>query len=97
MKNKPVEFKTKLFHEGKVYLQLSDVVKALRYKRADFISEYSQLVEKISGIQCIKETDYNNLLSKNEKALSVQGQIEITKIETLRSKINTIMSFQPFH
>lgn len=95
MKNKPVEFKTKLFHEGKVYLQLSDVVKALKYKRTDFISEYSQLVEKISGIQCIKETDYNNLLSKNETALSQQGQIEVTKIETLRSKVNTIMSFQP--
>ena len=95
MANKPVEFKTKLFHEGKVYLQLLDVVKALGYKRADFINEYSQLVEKISGIQCIKETDYNNLLSKNEKALSVQGQIEVTKIETLRSNINSIMSFQP--
>lgn len=95
MKNKPVEFKTKLFHEGKVYLQLSDVVKALKYKRADFNSEYSQLIEKISGIQCIKETDYNNLLSKNETALSVQGQIEVTKVETLRSNINSIMSFQP--
>ena len=95
MKNKPVEFKTKLFHEGKVYLQLSDVVKALGYKRADFISEYSQLIEKISNISCIKETDYNNLLVENEKALSQQGQIEITKIETLRSNINSIMSFQP--
>ncbi len=94
MKNKPVEFKTKLCHEGKVYLQLSDVAKALKYKRADFISKYSKLIEKISGIQCIKETDYNNLLSKNEKALSVQGQIEVTKIETLRSNINSIMSFQ---
>ena len=37
MKNKPVEFKTKLFHNDIVYLKLSDVVKALKYKRKDFI------------------------------------------------------------
>ena len=95
MKNKPVEFKTKIFHNDIVYLKLSDVIKALRYKRKDFADKYSQLIEKISNIPCIKETDYNNLLAENEKALSQQGQIEITKIETLRSKINTVMSFQP--
>lgn len=95
MKNKPVEFKTKLFHNDIVYLKLSDVVKALGYKRKDFADKYSQLIEKISNIPCIKETDYNNLLAENEKALSQQGQIEVTKIETLRSKVNTIMSFQP--
>lgn len=95
MKNKPVEFKTKIFHNDIVYLKLSDVIKALRYKRKDFMDKYSQLIEKISNMPCIKETDYNNLLAENEKALSQQGQIEITKIETLRSKVNTIMSFQP--
>ena len=94
MKNKPVEFKTKLFHKGKVYLQLSDVAKALGYKRADFINEYSQLVEVISGVKCVREKDYNNLLSENESALSKQGQIEVTRIETLRSKIDSVMSFQ---
>lgn len=94
-KIKPVEFKTKLFHEGKVYLKLPDVVKALGYKRTDFINEHSRLVEKISSISCIRETDYNNLLSENEKALSKQGQIEVTKIETLRSKIDCVLGFQP--
>lgn len=96
MANKPTEFKTKLVHDGKIYLKVSDVSKALGYsKQQDFINEYSQLVEKISGIPCIEETMYNNLLCKNESALSKQGQIEVTKIETLRSEINTIMSFQP--
>ena len=94
-KNKPVEFKTKLFHEGRVYLKISDVVKALGYKRTDFINEHSQFVEKISGVSCIRETDYNNLLSENKSALHRQGQIEVTKIETLRSKIDSVMSFQP--
>lgn len=96
MANKPVEFKTKLFHEGKVYLKVSDVSKVLGFsKQQDFVNNYSQLVEKISGIQCIRETDFNDLLSENEDALNNQGQIEITKIETLRSKINSVMSFQP--
>ena len=95
MSSKPIEFKTKLIHDNKVYLQLSDVVKALGYKRADFINVYSQLVEKISGVLCVQETDYNNLLVENESALSQQGQIEVTKIETLRSKVDTVMSFQP--
>ena len=95
MKNKTVKFDTKLIYEGKVYLPLSDVVKALGYKRTDFLNEHSTLVSKISGVPCIRETDYNNLLSENESALSKQGQIEITRIETLRSKIDSVMSFQP--
>lgn len=95
MKNKTIKFNTKLIHESKVYLKLSDVVKTLGYKRADFINENSQLIEKISGVSCIQETDYNNLLSENEKALQKQGQIEVTKIETLRSKIDCVLSFQP--
>lgn len=96
MANKPTEFKTKLIHNGKIYLKVSDVSKTLGYsKQQDFINEHSQLVEKISGISCIGETEYNNLLCKNKSALFKQGQIEVTKIDTLRSKINTIISFQP--
>lgn len=95
MKNKTIKFNIKLIQDNKVYLPLSDVVKALGYKRADFINENSQLIEKISGVSCIQETDYNNLLSENEKALQKQGQIEVTKIETLRSKIDCVLSFQP--
>lgn len=94
MKNKTIKFNIKLIQDNKVYLPLSDVVKALGYKRADFINEHSQLIEKISDVSCIQETDYNNLLSENEKALTKQGQIEVTKIETLRSKIDCVLSFQ---
>lgn len=60
----------------------------------DFINEHPSLVEKISGVQCIRETNYNDLLSQNESALKKQGQIEITKIETLRSKVDSVMNFQ---
>lgn len=95
MANKTVKFSTKIINDNKVYLKVSDVVKALGYsKQQDFINEHPQLVEKISGVQCIRETDYNNLLSENESALQKQGQIEVTKIETLRSKIDSVMGFQ---
>ena len=92
---KTVDFDTKILHEGKVFLKVSDVAKALNYyKQQDFINEYPRLIKKISGIQCINEFDYNNLLSANSKALSRQGQIEITKVETLRSKINSMINIK---
>ena len=95
MANKAVKFNTKIINDSKVYLKVSDVAKALGYSKAhDFINEHSQLVEKISGVQCVRETDYNNLLSENEDALKAQGQIEVTKIETLRSKVDSVMSMQ---
>lgn len=95
MANKPVKFKTKLIHDNNVYLKLSDVAKVLGYKQQDFINKHSSLIEKISGVQCIRETDYNKLLSDNEKALRVQGQIEVSKVETLRNKIDCVLNFQP--
>ena len=95
MANKTVKFNTKIINDSKVYLKVSDVAKALGYsKQQDFINEHSSLVEKISGVQCVRETDYNNLLSENETALQKQGQIEVTKIETLRSKIDAVMGMQ---
>lgn len=96
MANKTVKFNTKIINDNKIYLKVSDVAKALGYSKAqDFINEHSPLVEKISGVQCVRETDYNNLLSQNESALKAQGQIEVTRIETLRSKVDSVMSFQP--
>ena len=92
---KTVDFETKIFHKGCVYLKVSDVAKALNYhKQQDFINEYPQLIKKISGIQCINEFDYNNLLSANNEALSRQWQIEITKVETLRSKVNSMINIK---
>lgn len=95
MANKTVKFNTKIINDNKVYLKASDVAKTLGYSKAqDFINEHPSIVEKISGIQCVKETDFNNLLSQNESALQNQGQIEVTRIETLRSKVDSVMGFQ---
>lgn len=94
-KKKQIKFTTKIFHDNKVYLKLSDVAKALNYhKQLDFINDYPQLIKKISGIQCINEFDYNDLLSANNEALSRQGQIEITKVDTLRSNIDSMIDIK---
>lgn len=94
-KKKQIKFTTKIFHDNKVYLKLSDVAKALNYhNQQDFINDYPQLIKKISGIQCINEFDYNDLLSANNEALSRQGQIEITKVETLRSNIDSMIDIK---
>lgn len=96
IKDKQIEFKTRIFHDGKVFLKITDAAKALGYsKKQDFINDHLHRIEKISGIQCISETDYNDLLSVNEVALSKQGQLEITRVETLRNKTNNVMNLQP--
>ena len=65
MADNTVKFSTKIINDDKVYLKVSDVSKALGYsKQQDFINEHPSLVKRISGVQCIRETDYNNLLSE---------------------------------
>ena len=98
MANKKVtKFTTKIFHENKVYLTLFDVTKALNYPtKQSFIDAHSDVIIKIKGIgDCILETDYNSLLVKDDKALSKQKHMEITKVDTLRSKIDMVTGMYP--
>lgn len=94
---KEIKFTTKIFHNNKVYLKLSDVTKALNYKtKQSFVDVHEDMITNIKGIgDCILETDYNSLLVKDDNALSTQGHIEITKIETLRSKIDMVTGMYP--
>lgn len=94
---KEIKFETKIFHENKVYLALSDVTKALNYPtKQSFIDAHSDVIIKIKGIgDGILETDYNSLLVKDDGALSKQKHIEVTKVDTLRNKINMVTSMYP--
>lgn len=94
---KTVKFTTKIFHDNKVYLRLSDVTKALNYPtKQSFIDVHEDKITKIKGIgECILETDYNSLLVMDNEAFAKQGYLEISKIETLRSKIDMITSMYP--
>ena len=94
---KEIKFTTKIFHENKVYLTLSDVTKALNYPtKQSFINAHGDIITRIKGVgDCILETDYNSLLVKDDKALSKQRHIEVTKVDTLRSKIEMITSMYP--
>lgn len=94
---KEIKFTTKIFHDKKVYLVLSDVAKALNYStKQSFADAHSNIITRIKGIgDCILETDYNSLLVKDDKALSKQKHIEVTKVDTLRSKIEMVTSMYP--
>lgn len=80
-----------------MYLRLSDVAKALDYKtKRSFVDAHGDMIIKIKGIgDCILETDYNSLLVKDNNALSKQRHIEITKVDTLRGKIEVVTSMYP--
>lgn len=97
MKTKAIEFDTKIFYKNKVYLPIDDTSKALGFKtQKDFMQLYGYMVTKIKGAgNCISETDYNDLLSQNKGALANQEYLEITKVDTLRSKINMTISMYP--
>lgn len=54
------------------------------------------MITRIKGIgDCILETDYNSLLVKDDKALLKQKHIEVTRVNTLRNRIDMITSMYP--
>lgn len=95
--NKTTKFTTKIFHDNKVYLRVSDVAKALNFPtKQAFADTHKDIITRIRGTgDCVLETDYNSLLAMNDDALLKQGYLEITKVDTLRSKINMVMSMYP--
>lgn len=97
MANKIIKFNTKIFHNSKVYLKVSDVAKVFNMKVADFKTLHLDIIEKITSCgDCILETDFNKLLSDDNNAMNRQEQLEITNVETLRTKIDAVISLQQF-
>jgi hypothetical protein len=61
---KSIMFKTKIFHEGKMYLLVSDVTKLMEISEKAFCKKYSDKIVEIPGCRkCIAETDFNLLIS----------------------------------
>lgn len=97
MANKIIKFNTKVIHNNNVYLKVSDVAKVFNMKVVDFKQSHSKCIEKIPSCgDCILETEFNKLLSYDSTAMKKQGQLEMTKIESLRAKTDSVISFQPF-
>lgn len=95
--SKTVKFTTKIFHDKKVYLRVSDVAKALNFPtKQAFVDTHKDIITRIRGTgDCVLETDYNSLLAMNDDALLKQGYLEITKVDTLRNKVDMVMSMYP--
>lgn len=97
MANKTIKFETKIFHNSKVYLKVSDVAKVFNMKVTDFKQSHSNMIKKIPSCgDCISETDFNYLLADDSNAMKKQRQLEITKVESLRTKTDSVISFQSF-
>lgn len=96
MANKIIKFNTKVIHNNNVYLKVSDVAKVFNMKVVDFKQSHSECIEKIPSCgDCILETEFNKLLSYDYTAMEKQGQLEITKVESLRAKTDSVISFHP--
>ena len=97
MMNTAIKFNTKIFHNSKIYLKVSDVAKVFHLKVTEFKELHPDMIEKIPSCgDCISETDFNYLLTNDTDAMEKQGQLEITKVESLRAKTDAVMNFQPF-
>ena len=91
MKNKKaVEFEVKVVFKGEVYLRVADVSKVFGFKtQKAFISDYSDKVIKIKGCgNCIKQSDYNQMLEADEEASERQEIKEVTKVSDARIEYN---------
>ena len=91
-------FKNRIIVENTVYLLAEDVANALGFVDLDaFIKEHSDIVKRRNKSlpEIVLESDFNNLLLMNEAALHRLGHIEITKVDTLRSRTEAIKRFYP--
>ena len=79
-----------------MYLLVSDVTKMMEISEKAFCKKYSDKIVEIPGCRkCIAETDFNLLISDDKELFKKMGMLEVTKVETLRSEIASIISFQP--
>ena len=89
-KIKAVEFEVKVVFKGEVYLKVADVCKVFGYKtQKAFIADYSDKVIKIKGCgNCMKQSDYNQMLDEDEEASERQEIKEVTKVCDARIEYN---------
>ena len=93
-KIKTVEFEVKVIYKNEVYLRVADVSKVFGYKsQKSFIADYSDKVIKIKGCgNCIKQSDYNQMLDTDEEAYERQEIKEVTKVSDARINYNSSKS-----
>ena len=73
---KSIMFKTKIFHEVKMYLLVSDVTKMMEISEKAFCKKYSDKIVEIPGCRkCIAETDFNLLISDDKELFKKMGML----------------------
>lgn len=89
---KSIMFKTKIFHEGKMYLLVSDVTKMMEISEKAFCKKYSDKIVEIPGCRkCIAETDFNLLISDDKELFKKMGMAymeALQKLEQMESMVD---------
>lgn len=90
-------FQTKIFVENKVYVLVSDAAKAFGFENIkEFEDKYPDIIKIFEELpKLVLESDFNMLLSRDKEILKRLGHIEMTRVETLRSKTEIIKSLYP--
>ena len=80
----------------KALQKLEQMESMMEISEKAFCKKYSDKIVEIPGCRkCIAETDFNLLISDDKELFKKMGMLEVTKVETLRSEIASIISFQP--
>ena len=90
-------FKTRVIVENKVFLLAEDVVKKLGYDSLkSFANAFPELIVEKNGLpKLVEETKYNNIILSDVELSNRIKHLEYTRVDTLRSRAETLRSFYP--
>ncbi len=84
-------FGTRVIIVDKVFLLASDCANELGYNSINaFMDDNPGITKSLKGFpKLVDEEDYNKLLVERPEAFNTQGHIEITKVSTLKAKVDS--------
>ncbi|CBK73690.1 hypothetical protein CIY_08010 [Butyrivibrio fibrisolvens 16/4] len=90
-------FKNRVIVENKVFLLAEDVAKKFGYDSLEiFANARPELIVEKNGLpKLVEETKYNNIILGDVELSDRIKHLEYTRVDTLRSRAETLRSFYP--
>ena len=90
-------FKNRVIVENKVFLLAEDVAKKIGYDSLEnFTNAFPELIVEKNGLpKLVEETKYNNIILNDVEISDRIKHLEYTRVDTLRSRAETLRSFYP--
>ena len=97
MMRKEYLFKNRVIVENKVFLLAEDVAKKFGYDSLEiFANARPELIVEKNGLpKLVEETKYNNIIWRDVELSDRIKHLEYTRVDTLRSRAETLRSFYP--